>query len=451
MAELNLNTGKKIAPQEPGEPRQANWKFNLVDTGTAIAALDVSTGRTHRYAFNDGVSDSVGSDHLAWSAGAAYGSGVYGKAAQFDGTNRIEDDAADNTKFDFTTGDFTICGFVYFSSLTGAQTIFAKKASGSGAGYRLYKDSSHRLVANISDGTDVATATGSSTLAAATWYFVGLRRTATAVQIWLNEIQEAAADATAVGSVTNTQVFTVGRDSSGATQFMTSGSRVDHLEFYSDDLTDAQFIQKFRDLHSGQLRTSHETASGYTKGHIYPRNNENSGDLEAVVVQTTTHAAGDIAKSDGADWVRFAKGTANQVLRTNTAVSDLEWASGFLVSINLDDTDSSASIPNVDTNLKTYALGANSYAKIIARATVNISPLGTAGVDQIITYNIKIGATTKSYSWRSDPTTQKRDAITLELSAVQTGAATIAVSHGAPAADGATTSIVKSLYVFGVT
>jgi hypothetical protein len=43
-------------------------------------------------------------------------------------------------------------------------------------------------------------------------------------------------------------------------------------------------------------------------------------------LKDTTNAAGDLLKGNGTKYVRFAKGTANQVLRTNGTGTDLEWA-----------------------------------------------------------------------------------------------------------------------------
>ena len=40
---------------------------------------------------------------------------------------------------------------------------------------------------------------------------------------------------------------------------------------------------------------------------------------------STTNAAGDILKGDGTRFIRFARGTANQVLKVNSGGTDLEW------------------------------------------------------------------------------------------------------------------------------
>jgi hypothetical protein len=49
--------------------------------------------------------------------------------------------------------------------------------------------------------------------------------------------------------------------------------------------------------------------------------------LSGNTVNDTSIATGDLAKSNGTKFVRFAMGTGLQVLRTNTGATDLEWAS----------------------------------------------------------------------------------------------------------------------------
>jgi hypothetical protein len=49
--------------------------------------------------------------------------------------------------------------------------------------------------------------------------------------------------------------------------------------------------------------------------------------LASNTVNDTSIATGDLAKSNGTKFVRFAKGTANQVLTTNSGATDLAWSS----------------------------------------------------------------------------------------------------------------------------
>jgi hypothetical protein len=121
---------------------------------------------------------------------------------------------------------------------------------------------------------------------------------------------------------------------------------------------------------------------------------------------------------------------------------------GQVVSLSENSTTTSATVPNTDTNVKTYSLGANTYSKIVVRANITIVSQGTSSA-QDVTVKIKVGNTSKDYV----VTIAAAAAVhvrSLYLQAAQTSSGTVAVSHGAAAADANTTTNVLDLSVVGV-
>ena len=123
-------------------------------------------------------------------------------------------------------------------------------------------------------------------------------------------------------------------------------------------------------------------------------------------------------------------------------------ATGSVISISLDTTGGNATVPNTDTDIATYSLGANTYSKIMIEGTVEVLT-GALSTIQDITFKAKIGTSTKSFIVPSLNVAGRRYAH-VTMQAAQTGAATMAISHGAAAADANTTDYVHNLYVWGI-
>lgn len=123
-------------------------------------------------------------------------------------------------------------------------------------------------------------------------------------------------------------------------------------------------------------------------------------------------------------------------------------STGSIISISNDTSTASATVPNTDTNVKTYALAANAYSTIIAEADVEID-CGVLTTIQDITVKVKIGVSSKDYIFTGVGVAQKRT-FGVRLTAAQKAAATVAISHGAAAADANTTVIIQNLYVRGI-
>lgn len=462
MSQTALN-GQNPLAEENGQhytnggsfrPRPVNSKTNLIATGATILARDISANRTSLYTFGDTPNDSVGSFHLAWSAGAAYVAGVYGKAASFAGNNKLQDDAADNAVHQVTTNDFARGVYFALGAVGSAQTIFAKKASGSGAGWRLYVNASNVLVFEVSDGTNTATATGTSALEALKAYYVVVFKAGGAIYIYLNETIEASAVASSVGSLTTTEVFTVGGDSSGATQYLSASSWVDHLEIYSDDLTATQVQTKFRDLHAMQILGVTVTSGALTEDYLYHRNKENTtqyriirsqGDVDSYV-RFLAQAEVRFADSDSSHYVGFkspatvatnriwtlpdADGAAKTFLATDGA--------GVIAFLNptkiLTDDYAASDSDGTGTaqTLKTYNLGANTYTRILVIAYGKIAiPSTSSGGNNSVTVNIGASAKAVSYSypdWATGHSGTLSQPWSILYSVAQTGATTVTVT-----------------------
>lgn len=118
------------------------------------------------------------------------------------------------------------------------------------------------------------------------------------------------------------------------------------------------------------------------------------------------------------------------------------------VAISLDDSTSNATVPNTDTDVKTYSLAGNNYTSVMMEADVEVVT-GLTSTAQAITIKAKIGSTTKSFTIDTLAAVG-RQVKHITLDAAQTSSATIAVSHGAPAADANTTTNVFNLYVWGI-
>lgn len=121
---------------------------------------------------------------------------------------------------------------------------------------------------------------------------------------------------------------------------------------------------------------------------------------------------------------------------------------GNATSLSRDTTGGNATIPNTDTNIVTYSLGNNNFSAIMVTGNIEIVT-GVTSTAQAITVKIKIGTTVKNYTINTLAAVNNHFRA-LALSAAQTSSATVAISHGAPAADANTTTYVYDLIVWGI-
>ena len=121
-----------------------------------------------------------------------------------------------------------------------------------------------------------------------------------------------------------------------------------------------------------------------------------------------------------------------------------------IVVENLDETQTSATIPNADTDLKTYVLPANSYTHVIVEAEGYVA-FTTLSTNQDVNLKIKDGSTQVGQTMKIDAALSATSKIpfSIKTSFVDTIGATLHITHGAAAADANTTTFLNSLRVYG--
>jgi hypothetical protein len=191
--------------------------------------------------FNSNPLDSSGNANaLTPFATPTYVAGRFNNAVSLNGSTQYLQ-ASSSSVLDITTGDFTLSGYFYRTSDTGAAEIILGKKVNGGAGYRVEINSSDRLNIEISSASSVQISP-TPTISTNTWYFwaysasrggngvaylynLGTGETSTAT----NSITSQSA------SMTNAQTFTVGRNSHAASGFFPG--YLDELRFHSRALT----------------------------------------------------------------------------------------------------------------------------------------------------------------------------------------------------------------------
>lgn len=153
----------------------------------------------------------------------------------------------DHDRLDFAaTEDLTLLLNGRFYGTPASTSVLAGKKSGilaANAGYQLLTDTSKQLVAQVSDGTDLASSTSAAMTAGADDLRVlRLRRAGNIVQSTVNATNSTVGDASAVGSLANTSQFKVFSDAAGA-NFARGG--VTNVRLYRRYLTGTQ-IRKIK-------------------------------------------------------------------------------------------------------------------------------------------------------------------------------------------------------------
>lgn len=103
-------------------------------------------------------------------------------------------------------------------------------------------------------------------------------------------------------------------------------------------------------------------------------------------ITATSQALGDLLKNDGSKFVRFAKGSGLQVLRTNTGATDLEWVTPPWSVI------SPAALTSVDDTNVTITLGGTPSTALLQAASITLGWTGTLADNRIAsaaTWNAK--------------------------------------------------------------
>jgi hypothetical protein len=474
---LNANYGKKWVYREDVWPARLNWKTIFEGVGSEIDALDIKTSLVSRYPFNDSLNDAQGSNNLSGSA--SYVSGIYGKALSLS-TTRVQ--ASAQTVHEFGTSDFAFTFWFRPSAINATHVIIGKRdpASATNKGYRIYVNSSGKLVAEYCDGTaSVITVTSATTLVVNALYFIKVTFDRDGnLEIFINEASDATGSiAGQQGSIaTNGQTFTVGGDSSAAQNYVAGW--IDQLQVFSAVLSNPTGQEIYGNVHGGQLAHCNESGSGFTVDHYYKRNAENTAwkdlfDSIQLLTYADLRAQAEMrfSDSDSSNYIGFkapgtvsankiwtlpgADGTSKQVLATDGA-GVLSFIDPNMDEVNFDDTSNSASADGTEKTLKTYNLPANSFRKILVMVAGTISfpdNLDTAGS---VSVRLKFGSVVKksqthSYpDWPTGISGSVGHSVFLMYSQAQTAAETITVTITGGTATNNPIVDIDTLYVFGL-
>jgi Concanavalin A-like lectin/glucanases superfamily len=137
-----------------------------------------------------------------WRRGASGRPGGYGAMA-FNGgstTSATQVKWLDDAQLKTPSAAMTICCWLYATSLAASYThIFFKDYDGSHSAYGLWSSSAKVPYGEMTDGTNVLSITGTTTLAQFTWYHMAMTYDGANQKIWLNGNAEAT---TSRGSIT---------------------------------------------------------------------------------------------------------------------------------------------------------------------------------------------------------------------------------------------------------
>jgi hypothetical protein len=473
--------GRKWRFNEDIYPERFNWKSVFVGTGAEVASLDISASLVSRYPFDDTLNDSVGSNNLTGTM--TYGDGVYGRCIN-PSSQRAQ--ASAQTVHEFGTSDFAFTFWLRLDAISGTQVIVGKRdpAVSTNKGYRIYVNSAAKLVAEYCDGSAaVIAATSTFTIAANTWYFIKVSFDRDGfMSIFYNEVGDTTVSISAQQATiaTNGQTFTVASDSPSGSNYL--DGRVDQLQVFSAVVSDPTGQEIFGNRHSMQLIGATKTESGVTKDYLYHVNAENTGlirliqsggDVDSFI---RIRAQGEIrfADADNSHYVGFkaaatittslawtlpsADGAASSkdVLSSDGA-GILAFAAPNMKPLSMDDTSSTQAFTNSETNIKSYSLAANTFTRIFVMVHGRINAGDDSELNNDVTIKIKIGASSKAigYQWPNIVTGQFQSGdlylpFSMFYSAVQTGAATVAVSEQATSDDADQAVHIDGFYVFGM-
>jgi len=111
-----------------------------------------------------------------------------------------------------------------------------------------------------------------------------------------------------------------------------------------------------------------------------------------TVSHSTTNALGDILKSNGTKFNRFAKGGALQLLRTNAGGTDIEWADPSLVAGG-GETNTVSNIGTAGVGVFKQKTGVNFEMKKVHAASSNISVVDNVA-NNMVDFDVNLGSIT---------------------------------------------------------
>lgn len=190
-------------------------------SGSGVVANGLLTGLLAYWTLNESSgnrADSVGAATMTNvnSCGTAAGFGSVGAVTTFTGTNYLTFGG-----LIVNSGSWTMAGWFNATSFAANRTIFCQGKS-SASSLQLLRTNTSGNLAVIVDGSN--TDTGATVLSAATWYFVALTYSATAVNAYLNGSGTPEVTATRTASYTGGNVTRIGV--SGLTGQQMLGSEV---------------------------------------------------------------------------------------------------------------------------------------------------------------------------------------------------------------------------------
>jgi|GEM_PF-3842156 len=486
--------GREFQWTEDAYSDRWNWKLPFIGTGAQIAALDSTTSLVSLYPFNDSLNDAFGSNNL--SGTVTYGDGFYGRGLA-PASQRAQ--ASAQTVFEHATNNFSFEFFLKMDAISGTQVVLAKRdVSGNNKGYRIYVNSTGKLVAEFCDASAAPiTATSSLTLAAGIWYYIKVTfDRAGLMSIYINHSNSGGASvsiaAQSASLATNGQIFTVAGDSNAAQNFL--DGTIDHLRCSNAAISDLTAQNRIlKGPHALQGARCMKTESGFVKDTDYIRDSESlfwtpilnqtnvisgitnkgftSPDI-TTMLRMLAQAETRYMDSDSSNYVGFkapgtitvnkiyvlpaTEGAAKEVIVTDGSAGLLFQAPNAK-PLNLDDTTTSQGFTAAETDIKTYALGANSFTRIFVMIHGRVDMGDDADLNNDVTVRIRIGASVKaiSVSWPnfvSGAFTSGEFNIPFSgfFSAVQTGAADVKVSEDATDDDSDQAVHIDGFYVFGM-
>lgn len=201
--------------------------------------------------------DSIGQNSGALQGGVSFSAGIVGQCFAFDGSSGFIE-LSNNASMDFGTNDFTIAGWVRFSSLEtqpegvnhGAQEIIHKEA-GPDPNYQnyfleydQYPDGRPGLRLVVNDGMNMNDLLVPAPLAVATWYHICAVRASNTNRIYLDGSllgEQASGSNVDTGAGGMARIGRVANDFTGLTRYFRGN--IDELRLYSRALTSGEIRQ----------------------------------------------------------------------------------------------------------------------------------------------------------------------------------------------------------------
>lgn len=200
---------------------------------------------TALYLFDRTGQDTMGTNDLTAFGTPTYTTGIIDYAAVLNGSSQYFQ-AASSTALDITTQDFSIWGYLYRTTDSGAQEDILLKENGTN-GYSVFISNTDKLSAFILQGGVAVTVASTSSIIINTWYFwaVSYSRAGNLtlylynMSVGTNE-SSSSSIASLSASISNANKFTVGRDTTSAAFFFPG--YVDHVNFLSGTAITAQNV-----------------------------------------------------------------------------------------------------------------------------------------------------------------------------------------------------------------